>query len=195
MSMPENVLSSTGVGGTFLYPDNLEHTKLLDYELAGTAIANGAAGLQVQVWTCFYEDNAVKVRVLDDPGAGITLFTLSGITELSFSFDRTMRPAVAYMRNDEGHLYWYDTTVLAYVTTSLGFIRSPRVTHDDKRLRADQTSDVLVGYLLNDALCYRQQRDRYTIERVLASGIPTDMVLTQMGMTDKLRIEFKVDPL
>lgn len=195
MALPENVLSSTGVGGTYVYPDNLVHTPFLDYEMAGSAIGVGLDGLLVKVWTCFYEDNAVKVLPLGDAGPATTLFSLAGITELSFSFDRSMRPAVAYMKDFQGFLYWYDTTINAYVTSSLGFIRSPRVTHDDKRYRADQTSDVLVAYLKNDALCYRQQRDRYTVERILASGIPIEMKLTQAAMTDQFRVEFQVDPI
>jgi hypothetical protein len=104
-----------------------------------------------------------------------------------------MRPVVAYIVGALCYLYWYDTTVDAFVTTQLGVARSPRVTHDDKRLRAEQTADVLVAYIKNDTLCYRQQRDRYTVERVLATGIPDDVDLLQAGMTDKFRIEFYVD--
>ena len=193
MALPENILSSEGVTGTFLYPDDLPHTELLDYELGGSAVGVGLDGLQVQVWTCFYESNEVKVRILGDLGPGVSLFTLPGITKLSFSFDRSMRPAVVYLRAGQGYLYWYDSTITSYVTTSLGVIRCPRATHDDKRQRADQTSDVLIGYIKNDALCYRQQRDRYTIERVLATGVPDEADLLQVGMTDKLRVEFKVE--
>lgn len=194
MSLPENVLASTGVTGTYLYPDNLAHTKLLDYELAGQAIGNGAGGMQIQVWTCFYESGTIRVRVLGDEGAGTAVLSVANVTELSFSFDRSMRPAIAYIvDNAQAYLYWYDTTILAYRTTSLGFVRCVRVTHDDKRLRSDQTSDVLVAYLNQDALCYRQQRDRYTVERVLATGIPEDADLLQAGMTDRLRVEFKVE--
>jgi hypothetical protein len=70
--------------------------------------------------------------------------------------------------------------------------RSPRLTLDDKRSSQFGNSDVMFGYMRGQSLCYRQQRDRYTIERVLRTDLPEDIRLKNIGMMSNWRLKFNL---
>lgn len=187
--MPENTLSLQPVNAPYLYPDNLVTGSLRDYEMGGVAIENPSLGLLYQAWTFWLDGSAIKCGPLT--GGETVLLSVSGATSVSGTFDRNMRPSVAYAVGDTGYLWWFDTVTNGMVTTAFPGISEIRVAHDDKRPTADFRSDVIVAYTRAGSLFYRQQRDRYTIERLLA----TDLVgqLRNMGMTTALRLQFEIN--
>ena len=194
MSMPQNTLSTESKPRQFVGARSLAITRILDYEDAGRAINDASQGLLYQRWRArlFEQGTADSVVVLDAPEvAPFELVRLPGITEISISFDQQMRPTLAYVQSGVSYLRWFDTVPGQYVTTTLGAdIITPRVTMDDKRLTGSngyQSNDVILAYIRAGNLYYRQQRDRFTIERLLKVGVKP---LIKIGMSRGLRLQF-----
>jgi len=195
--LPSNAPATYPIPGLFLSPDDRLPSSLVDYERGGVAINDPSFGLDVQDWTCWYESLEVRVAPADGPRE--TLFTRAGINHLSFAFDQNMRPTVVFIEGETTYLWWYDSTVPGHVFTSFGTgITSPRVAMDDRRALSSSSSDVIFAYIRYDAgtssyaLCYRQQRDRYTVERVLRTGLSERTRLKNIGMSANLRFQFEL---
>ena len=187
--LPDNQLSSTAIAGGFLVDAAID---MVDYERGGIALNDPSQGLNVQTWMAFYEGGAIKVKPLN--GVASNVLTVAGVTELSLAFDQNMRPVVAYVAASAAYLYWYDASATAYVTTTLAVgVTNPRVSLDDARKSQVSSSDVILAYLRDGQLCMRVQRDRYTVEYVLASVLQSGAILRQIGMSDGLRFQFLIE--
>jgi len=202
--IPDKALSTLAVEGDFLPPRNRRKQPLEDYELGGVALNDASQGLQFYEWRGRYIDGSV---VLDVPGvvAPVTVLTVPGVTEFSFSFDQNMSPVVAYMLDDgSAHFYWFDSTIPGFTTLDLGSgVRSPRCSLDDKRAASgviSGASDVILTYLRDDALYFRAQRDRYATEYKLelppafANFNLSRWKLGQFGMGNGLRMLWQLVP-
>ena len=189
--IPDNQLSSSPVLSEMLLPDLNVVSKLRDYEEGGIDVQNTNAGVQGYQWVCYLENNSVYIK-----RSGLEprlVFEQPRVAEISFTFDQNMRPYFAYVLDDFGlFLRWYDTSVQAYRTDQFGTGRNPRLTLDDKRLENVINSDVIFAYIKGDSLCYRQQRDRFQIERVLATGIAPELKLKNVGLSRNMRLQFEV---
>jgi hypothetical protein len=188
--LPTNTASTLPVGGLFLPPDSSVTTPLVDYERGGIAINNTSQGLLTTNWKCWME--VYDVMLQPEGGDPILLFTEIGITELALCFDQNMRWSVAYIHNGILKLRWFDTVVSAYVTTVFSTAVNPKMCLDDKRISQLGSSDMLLVYIKDRKLCYRQQRDRFTIERILKSDLFPNAKLKNIGMTKNLRIQFEL---
>lgn len=193
MSLPENTSSSVWLPGAYLRPDDEFSDPLFDVELGGLALNDPSKGLQFQFWQCKANElGEVFIKPTSEPGDGLLIFSALGITNLSFAFDRNMRVSVIYIQNGDPFLRWFDTTVNNYVTTAFPGITSPRMSHDDKRDSASIRSDVILGYISGSNLCYRQQRDRYTVEYILRDDLLPGTVLKNIGMSKNFRLQFEL---
>ena len=190
MSLPDDLPSTEVLSGAFVYPDTLVATPLIDYEMGGTALNDGGAGLSVKAWACWADGAGdVYIRPLGSSDTPTLLFSAPGIQELSFAFDRNMQVSVAYTLAGVVKLRWYDSSVPGYVTTDFPGIRNPKLTHDDKRETASSRSDVIFAYLTGTALRYRQQRDRYAVEYSLKEDVRPTLRLKLIGMTAQWRLQ------
>lgn len=190
--IPEQRISSVVVKGKYLVPDTLPNSDLVDYELGGIGLNNPSEGLDYQVWTLEYVSGGMYISSPNTPR--ILLFEAPDVQQLSFAFDQNMRPFVAFVEGPQPKFWWYDTSVGSAVFTDLPLgCRSLRAGLDDKRESQTAASDIILAYLRDDKLYFRAQRDRYTIEYLLASGLP-DADLDRIGMTDKLRLQFRLLP-
>lgn len=159
--------SSSPVPSVFTGGRALPVRDVVDYELGGVALNDASQGLMLQMWRAqIVDDNKIVLDAQNVPEA--TIINGINITEVSFSFDRNMNPAVAYVEDGVAKLYWYDSTLPGMTTTVYPDIVTPRLSHDDKRDLQSAISDVIFAYLRNEGgenrVFYRQQRDRYTIE-------------------------------
>lgn len=189
--MPENMLSTTPVPGDFLYPDNFEYHALRDYEWGGIGLQDPSLGLFVQVWVLSLDGADVVVEAPNT--APTTLFTGDGITELSLAFDHNMNPFVAFVQNGVARYWWFDTLTSNQVLSDLPIgSTNPRAAHDDKRYLERNTSDIILAYVRAGSLYMRMQRERYTIEYELATGVL--FPLQKIGMSDKNRLQFQFGP-
>lgn len=191
--LPGNVASSLDVPGAFLPPDTLASSKVIDFERGGVAIGDASLGLDYQDWRGEVIEATGQVRIYPVGSPPSVYYTESGITEFSFCFDQSMRPVLAYVASGLTKLRWFDSVAGAFTVTTFPNTRSPRLALDDKRPMQIADSDVIFGYIRSDgALCYRQQRDRYEIERVLRVGIDASQRLINMGMSNVLRLQFEI---
>lgn len=192
MSLPQNTESIVPVPGIYLPPDDQITQPMVDFEAGGVALSDPSQGLTGYIWT-LYQVN-LDVFVQRNGAAPVLLFSQSDIVELSLAFDQNMRPSVAYALSDGTiHLRWFDTVQQLYITTNFGQAKNPRLTLDDKRREMSSISDVLLAYIKNDStLCVRQQRDRFGIEYVIATGLLPTTVLKNIGMNTGYRVQFEL---
>lgn len=206
MTLPNNTLHTNLVSKqSFLSPDAHQRvSKLYDYERGGVALNNSSQGINDWDWKIWYDKSSGNVIIARLPELEeIVLFTRNSvlynnlyhdITSLSLSFDQNMRPTVAYMEQGICKLYWYDSVLQTSVHTTFTNATNPLLTMDDKRYGADTYNDILFFYVKDGYLSYRQQRDRYLIERILQE-IPTGEII-QVGMCRdlRLRVVYKIIP-
>lgn len=193
--LPDNSLSDPPVPSPFLPPRNVPATLKESLEMGGVALNDPSQGLMVQVWRAWAIDTDVYIESATHPAS--LLFSVANlITEVSLTFDQNMFPFVAFMENGRAKFRWYDTLIGAYtITTMDNGVRTPRCSIDDKRQFAVSASDIILGYIYDGNLCYRQQRDRYNIERVLYPDINAAVIdprLDNVGMGTGLRFLFDV---
>lgn len=193
--IPENRLSSTPVLGPLInstVPNNL----LVSSEYGGIALYDASAGLQVKPWTLQYDRVSQNVTLSADGVPTTVLFNRPSITQVSIAFDRNMFPFVAFVQAGQAKLYFYDDLVPGFVfwETELGTATYPRCTHDDKRRLQSASADIILAYIKDGTIKYRQQRDRYLIERELPQGVagPTVSanILYHVGMNSNYRLQF-----
>ena len=186
--IPEHLLSTTVVQADFLFPDSLERSDLVDYELGGIALSDPSQGLEVQRWTLTYVDP--DIIITPDSGGDNVAFSIAGITEASLAFDQNMHPFIAYVVAGESWYWWFDpfTAGQEHVQMATGIL-TPRCCLDDKRASQTDSSDVILAYIRIGNLYYREQRDRYAIEYLLAAGTPYQ--LSRIGMNIKIRLQFE----
>ncbi|WP_173911037.1 hypothetical protein [Acinetobacter sp. Marseille-Q1618] len=159
---------------------------LIDYEWGGVDLLDTSQGLQVKIWTCFYDGNWICVQSGDILHR---LIQVEHVTALSLAFDFNMHPTIAYISDFKMYLYWYDTAQGKQITTEYGLdYLNPQLSLDDHRLHQSGNADIIFAYLKNGNLYYRQQRDRFLIERLLQQDIEVE--LKQIGMNNKNRFQF-----
>jgi hypothetical protein len=194
MAMPGNVLVEPFQPAPFDEPDDIPRNPLTtDFELGGTALNDPSFGLQVKDWKFFLVLNDVVVA----PAAGgvaTVLFTRPGVTEVSGAFDQNMNPAVAFVDGTGAWLWFFDTVPNAYTFLALpAGTRTPFLTMDDKRATANSYNDILLFYVLNTNLTYRQQRNRFDVERILYSFNGPQVDIMRVGMNKGLRVQVEVE--
>jgi hypothetical protein len=197
VSLPNNSLSDIGVMSTFLQPDALGRSdSLVDYEKGGIALNDPSQGLMVQDWRVRALNASSEIRVSAAPyDVEVAILSASNITEVSLAFDQNMRPSVAYIEDGQAKLYWYDSVAEASIVTILAAdVTSVFLTLDDKRAVGAllNYNDVLLFYVRSGNLYYRQQRDRFAIERLLALLPIPNLRLRKCGMATGLRVQIQL---
>jgi len=183
--------SSTPISGNFQYGDSLQSFDLTDYEMGGVSLYDGGEGLLVKLWKIQYISPDV---IISENGLNpTTIFSTTGITELSFTFDSNMNPVIAYVENGDSKFRWYDPTIPGFTTTTLDAgSKNPKVSFDDKRLSQINLSqsEIILGYLKNDNLYIRASSERYQTEHLFKSGVTGKLI--KIGMNDKNRLQFMI---
>lgn len=187
--LPDNVPSTLPVTNVMLNPDANARSPLVDYELGGVAIGDPSQGLQAITWMCYLADNSSDVMLKPGDGSPVFFASIANVTEIALAFDQNMRPMIAYETSGSIALRWYDPVLSGYTTTVFGAGRNPRLTLDDKRTFNLNNSDVILAYIRGDGLYYRQQRDRFAVERLLETGM-SSLSLVAVGMNRSWRLQF-----
>jgi hypothetical protein len=189
--LPENTYSSIPIGAHFVTPDDKVTTALVDYEMGGVALNDPSQGLTVKTWKVFVVNQEVFVQA--NAETPVYVFTGVNITEIALCFDQNMRPCVAHVDQGELKLRWYDTFITAFRIDNFGPAhRNPKLSLDDKRPLLSASSDMILAYIRGDTLYYRQQRDRFEIERTLKTGIKPYLKLKNIGMSHTWRMQFEL---
>lgn len=166
-------------------------THTVDHEDGGIALNDSSKGMLYQRWRARLFDSRTEHSVVKLSAPNTPEFVIleaPNISEISFTFDRNMRLVLAYVQAGVAKMSWYDTLLPGQVTTTLGEgIITPRVSLDDKRDSQSSIADVILAYIRDGNLYYRQQRDRYQIERLLKTGVKP---LIKIGMGRGMRFQF-----
>lgn len=192
--IPDNQFSSVAVPAAFLDPDYRDISGAVDYEMGGVALNDPSQGHFVYVWKAWYDAGTIWCSVEDGSQVTALITGLSDVTEVAFAFDQNMRPLVAYVRDGVTHLWWYDSAIAAMRDTTYPYCTSPKLCHDDKRVESRNTSDVLFFYIRDQALHYRQQRDRYDTEYWLADLPDWVERISAVGLSAGLRLQVLFRP-
>lgn len=188
--LPDNTHSSIAFGANYLAPDDRVTTPLVDWERGGIALNDASQGLLVRNWRCWL--NYIDVMLQAEGGSPVLLFQEVGITELAFCFDQNMRYSVAFVQAGVLKLRWYDSSVGAFVTSVFDEAVNPKLALDDKRATQIAQSDMILAYIRGSTLYYRQQRDRFLVERVLRTDLYPNTKLKNIGMSKNLRLQFEL---
>lgn len=191
--LPNGVIASAPLlnpGSQYMSPDGQVVRPTVDFERGGIALLDVSQGLMAKNWRAWLDDKRVMLQA--DGGSPIELFQDSGITEIALAFDQNMRWSMAYLRYGVLTLRWFDAAVSGHVVSSFGHGSCPRLGMDDKRAENTPNSDIIFAYLRDNALHYRQQRDRYLIERTLKTGLYPGTRLRSIGMNKNLRLQFEL---
>lgn len=186
--IPGNQLSQADNSAAFVSRVRSPSELLVDYEIGGVGISDPSQGLLVKQWTARYEDGRVLLSADDVPET--VLFSRPGITEIALAFDTNMAPFIAFQDAGGVAYWWFDPSQSQHVISPYlpAGCNSPRCTLDDKRYLTDATRDIILAYLRDGALYYRQQRDNYGIERQLDPGPFVSLVA--VGMNRKNSLQF-----
>ena len=195
MSIPQNSLSLGAPPALLLAPDNEgRSSRTVDLELAGVDLQQGEQGLRVRDWRLALVGNDIRLSKRSE-ATFTTVVTEVGITQVSLAFDQSMNYAVAYVALNVAKLRWFDSTIPGFTTLTLpADASSPFLSMDDKRDMATSgnRNDVILAYIRGNRLVYRQQRDRYGVERTLAWFDSAAVSINKMGMNRALRLQFEI---
>jgi hypothetical protein len=195
MSIPQNSLSPGSPPALLLAPDNEgRSSRTVDLELAGVDLQQGEQGLRVRDWRLALVGNDIRLSKRSEI-TFTTVVTEVGITQVSLAFDQSMNYAVAYVALNVAKLRWFDSTIPGFTTLTLpADASSPFLSMDDKRDMATSgnRNDVILAYIRGNRLVYRQQRDRYGVERTLAWFDSAAVSINKMGMNRALRLQFEI---
>lgn len=179
------LLSSQVIPAKFLTP--MRAVDYVDYEWGGVRIRDTSQGLMSHLWTGIYEGSTLSLS------NGVVRHNINiglNVRSMSFCFDQNMNPAVVYVRNGVGYLYWYDPVAAAQVTLQLDYVvEYPQITLDDHRASQVGASDIILSYIRDDKLYCRIQRERYLQEHFL-EDVPNRR-LKQVGMTANYRLRWR----
>ena len=169
---------------------------LVDYELGGIALNDPSQGLMVQNWRARYVPPDIKVGPFPYSAESTVISPSGVVTELSLAFDQNMHANVAYVMNGTAYLYYYDSVDEDHRTIELADgAESPFLCLDDKRPFSTTTNanDVLALYIVGNKLRYRQQRERFGVERELYTLPSGQFRVKRFGMHQALRVQIELE--
>lgn len=191
--LPNNSLASSNIPAEFRYKFHRE-SYLVDYEIGGVAIGDTTLGLELRTWKMEYNEAESQLLLKQYPEDELISVLETGITDVktvTLSFDQVMRPTYAWLsKTNELRHVWFDSTLGNNTTTLYTDIDSVYLTMDDKRDISVAISDVIIIYAKNGNLYYRQQRDRYNVERLL-SPVTMPGRIEKAGFSDGNRFQIK----
>jgi len=185
--IPSDTFTTVPVISNFLPPYDEPYQPLLQNVLGGLAIGDPSLGRQYKIWTVEYNGISITVKPVDGPIA----FTLvaSDVQTVSLAFDNNMGLVIGWTTSVDAKLYYFDTLTFGYITRTFVGLTSCRVVVDDARDFYLAQSDVIFSYTMSGNLYWRQQRDRYDVERLVG---PTTKLLRKMAPTIGNRLQFQL---
>lgn len=188
--IPNHVFMMAPPSSKYLWGAELLSKDTESWEMGGVGISDPSGGLTYQMWHGVLELDSGTV-LLDAPNTPpFVLYSEAGITQMDFSFDQNMKPCLAFTQNGVAKFWWYNTVNLQYEIITLPGAMTPLTLLDDKRSDLLGNSDVILMYLRDGRLYYREQRDRFTVE--YDSQISGVRRLIRVGFTEGLRVQVAV---
>lgn len=198
MISPSTLSIPTPIYTVYVPPDESIITNLTDTCLGGIGIQDPSQGLQVQDWTLQVIQNGTNWDFyISAPNTPATyMFSRINVTWGRLAFDQNMFPFIAYIDTYGAGYYWYNPLIPGFqFVTMTSDVTTPCCTMDDKRDIATRvgSNDIILAYVRNNSLFYRQQRDRYGTEYLLYNNINTlipNPTVWKVGMNEGMRLQF-----
>lgn len=184
--IPEERASTESVPGKWLNPPQPSPLKSLHW--GPVHLNDPSQGLLVQLWQARAQGNNIFLSAPNYPEA-LFLTVASEVKQVSLAFDQNGHPHIVYVLDTgTAHFYWYDPLLSGYDTMDLaaGTV-DPRITLDDARKFMGGENDIILMYVRAGSLYYRQQRDRYTVEKFLQANT---LRLYHVSMNNRLRLQW-----
>ena len=192
MAIPDESLSSEVVRGDFVGAASMESSSAFVHRDGPLELQNPILGIKEQVWSVKIVGNThVYISAPNYPER--VLISGVAITAIDIAFDRNANLYYTWVDQDICYLYWYNPLTGNMFTTVFGTdVTTPKLDMDDKRDSQSAKSDVIFAYVKKSdgGLYYRQQRDRFEVERLLSEG--PHLGIEKMGMNDGWRLQFKM---
>lgn len=195
--IPEERLSSQPMPAALFNPWAMDDLASLHW--GPVALQDTSQGLNVQVWRADAVGDEIRLSAPKSPEF-LWYQHSAGLHQVSLAFDQNARPVVAFVDSEGGaFLRWFDPVPNDIVNMDLAALgaETPRVTLDDSRPFNIDDSDVILAYVREGALRYRQQRDRFEEEYTppIGEGGSSASVerLRHVSMNAGLRMQFVVD--
>lgn len=184
--LPNDSWSSAPQPSDFLPPHNADRFDPLTAQDAGPiAVSDITQGLRARMWTATCDGSAVALE-----GYG-ELFSDTGITQISLTFDQAGKPFVAYAAGGMVKIWWFDPTAGDTVTTEISMGDQPFAHLDERRPELVGISDVIILYRAAGALRYRKQRDRFLVEMSTPIANASQLAIRAFGMSTGGRLQVK----
>jgi hypothetical protein len=169
MSLPNYQFSSEPVLGQLLDPRNKDPVQLFSESLGPVALNDPSQGLEYQIWrvNLFRTLNGNSYVYLSSASYPETLiYSGLNIINVSLSFDQNGTWALSFEQDNIAKLYWFDTTIPGYSLLSFGTdSHRPQIFLDKTKYWNIAQSSIVLFYTKAGVLYYRDQSDRFTIER------------------------------
>lgn len=140
------------------------------------------------------ETGTLTVWKEEDPSDSHIVFSgIRGITELCFTFDKTMLYVASYIRSKKPYIWYWDSLEGEYRERDLpASTENPKVALNSLSPLHTEESDVILGYVRDSRyLCIRRQQDRYGKEFIVKE-FPKKVKLYSIGFNDKNRFQYEV---
>jgi hypothetical protein len=187
--IPSNAFTTNPIQGSFRPPNDLDYDPLHQIVWGGQAIGDGTKGRLVKYWEVALVTEGITVRPVNGPIAfTLTGLDISQITSVSLAFDSNMGLAIAYTVSTGANLYYFDSLSSQYTTRFFADINSCRLCVDDARDFYSSASDVIFAYTRVGNVYWRQQRDRYNIERLIGAS-PNKLIRIGQTFVNRLQLE------
>lgn len=183
------ILSERDVFHQFVGAKNLATSTREDFDDGPIAFNDNSRGLSYQVWGVRIENDDCIVFAENTPE--YVLFTHAGLSSVSLTFDGSAYPVVSYIADENAYLRFYDSSLQSFETIDLGGQLSPKVFNDEKRTQFSSDSDVHLVYIRGNSVYNRLQRERFTVEREIASNV-TSKEIIRFGMQRNYRLGIKL---
>jgi len=200
--IPNNSLAFPARISSFKSPKNLPTSPILDYSIGGVGISDPSKGLNYQTWTGTVINPGIStsyIQISSPNTPATTILSSPTITWMRLSFDQNMHPFLSFVDQNGPAYYWFDPTIPGNIIVRMAAtVQTPNCVMDDTNAFATRlnTNDIILSYLNNNNLCYRQLRDRFSTEYVLLVNVPSLVVapsLTKTGMNLLNRLQFEID--
>lgn len=189
--LPGGVLTPTSVPSAYLPPWDEPYEPLTKTTLGGAAVGDGSLGREVQAWTVSLDGDTIKV--VDSNGVLGYSLVVPDVVTVSLAFDNNMSVAIAYQKLSGSYLYYYNSLTEQYDTMRIADGDSCLAAVDDNRAIYNANSDVFFTYTRTDGnLYYRQQRDRYLIERLVGPTQGGTLIKCARNLGN--RLQWTIDP-
>lgn len=198
MISPSTLSNPTPIYTPYIPPDGSPVTSLTDVTLGGIGIQDPSQGLEVQTWSLQVVPNGLNGDFyISAPNTSATyMFSRINATWGRLAFDQNMFPFIAYIDTYGAGYYWYNPVISGFQFVVMASdVTNPCCTMDDKRPISTRvgSNDIILTYVRNNSLYYRQQRDRYATEYLLYNNINNiipNPTVWKVGMNTGMRLQF-----